>query len=240
MITWDEVLQYIRDNLSLPSGFIEKTDDEIRKYLISNALREFSRYFPDWEYTKIDTNDPELKHPTIKNRWKIVDNLGLDIFGIRDCIFDLTNSMVTGHPVIGPFSLGELRTWALDVYESNLLAPYTMFNYTYNFIPPNWIELITDTSPPKIFVVQYERMQPLDLSKIAPALYQKFKEFCLAYIKIWIGELRSKYGDNRLSTPFGEIPLNGADLKQEGLQEKARLVDEFEDAIVPPVIIISQ
>ena len=236
MLSWNNVLRFVRNRMMLPTSFIEKNDQELKEYLIENTLSEFSNYFPDWNRVGIICNNANYKHPTKKHQWLIIDEDGLDIFGIRECYFPFDNQVFAGHPIMPAFSFEGIKNWSLEVFKSRYFAPFSMFSYTYKFIPPNIVE-INNEIPPNNFVVEYERMQPNDLSKIPLSMQQKFKEFCLADIMLWIGGIRSMYGDDRLQTPFGEIPLSGDTLISKGEDLKQRILDELKEDSRPPIII---
>ncbi len=68
MLNWNQTLSYIKSRLSLPSTFIEDTDNELKQYVINTALREFSQYFPDWERSAVITTDSNYKVDG-KNNW---------------------------------------------------------------------------------------------------------------------------------------------------------------------------
>jgi len=240
-MTWNDVTKYIRNRLSLPSGFIEKTEEELIEYFKENTLRDFSLYFPDMGRCIIFTNNPNFRHPERKNWFYIFDDLNLDIFGIKNCYFNLEKELLAGHPIMPPLSFSGLEWWALDVFKYGLLKQFSPYNYTYKFYPPNIIEIIgmeeMFSNIGNKFLVEYERLQPTDLSNIRPSLYQKFKELCLADAMIWIGQLRSLYGDGRLNSPFSDIPLNGSELISRGEDKRERLLSEFSDEQRPPIII---
>jgi len=234
MLTWNDVLKYIKNRLALPSSFLEKSDDEIKEYLISNALTEYSNVFPDVNRVGIKTSDVNIKHPKLKNCYLIKDEDNLDIFGIKECYFPQEDLAYLGHPIIGVSSMSQLKNWSLQVFNSRFLLPFSLVSYIYKFIPPNVIEISGELTP-DYFVVEYERMHPSDLSKISPAAQQKFKDFCLAHTMIYIGTIRSLYSG--LHTPFGEIPINGSEILSKGEDMREKLLDEFREESKPQVII---
>lgn len=236
MLSWNTVLRFVRQRMMLPTTFIEKNDEEIREFLIDNTLSEFSQYFPDWNRVGIITSSPNYIHPTKSNQWLIIDPDGLDIFGIRECYFPYEGTLMSGHPIMPPFSFEGMKDWSLGVFKSRFFQPFSIYSYTYKFIPPNVVEINNEVKP-DTFVVEYERMQPPDLSKIHLAMQQRFKELCLADCMVWIGGIRSMYGDGRLTTPFGEIPLNGDNLVSKGEELKQRVLDEMREDSRPSVVI---
>jgi len=236
MLDWNNVLRYVRNRLALPTTFIEKNDVQIKEYLIENSLAEYSGYYPDWERTGIVTNNSSYKHPVKSNWYLIFDEEELGIFGIRECYFPLGGDLITGHPIMPPMSFEGLKCWSLEVFKSRFFKPFSMYSYTVRFIHPNIVELATDFKPDS-FIVEYERMQPPDLRKIPQSMQQMFKDLCVADIMIWIGGIRSMYGDGKLQTPFGEIPLNGDTLISKGEDKKRELIDKMAEDSRPPVTI---
>lgn len=236
MLDWNNVLRYVRARLALPTTFIEKNDEEIRQYLIDNTLAEFSNYYPDWERVGVVTGSDTYKHPTKRHQWLILDELGLDIFGIRECYFPEEGGIFAGHPIMAPMSFEGMKFWSIEVFKSRFFYPHSMFSYTYRFVHPNIVE-INNQIVPETFVVEYERMQPNDLSKIPMAMQQKFKNLCVGDTMIWLGGIRSMYGSGQLSTPFGEIPLNGAELVNKGEEIKQKAMEEIAEDSRPPIVI---
>jgi len=54
---------------------------------------------------------------------------------------------------------------------------------------------------------------------------------------IWIGGIRTSYGGGRLTTPFGEIPLEGDTLKSEGQELRREVIEKLEENSLPPIVI---
>ncbi|MGB4206062.1 MAG: hypothetical protein WBJ84_10655, partial [Bacteroidales bacterium] len=78
---------------------------------------------------------------------------------------------------------------------------------------------------------------PHDLRRIPNALKSEFMDLALAEIKVIIGSIRNMYGQGQISTPFGEINLNGDMLKQEGDDLKREILEKLEEHSLPPVVI---
>ena len=234
MLNWNKVMRYVRGRLALPSTFIEKSEAEIREWIIDNSLPLFSNYYPDWERTGIVTASDTYKHPTKQNQYLISDPEDLEVFGIRECYFPFEGQAFTGHPIMPPMSFNGMKNWSLGVFESRFFQPFSMFSYTYRFISPNYVEIFTEQKPAH-FVVEYERMQPYDLRKIPASMEQVFKDLCLADIMIWIGGMRTMYSE--ISTPFGNINIKGDELASKGEDMRRELIDKMQDDSKPPITI---
>jgi hypothetical protein len=229
MLSWNKVLRYINLNLALPSTFIEHSEEDMRQNLIDFTIPEFSQYYPDKEFAPIITTNNTYKHPTLKNHYIIHDDEELEIYGICKVYFPAEGHLTAGHPVMGAMSFEGMKWWSLETFKSSFFMPYSNWSYTYQFIAPCYLKINNEMQPGGNLAVEYERCHPSDLRKIPGSLHRRFMDLCLADTKVWIGQLRSHYGDGRLNTPYGEIPLSGDRLLQEGKEERERLISEFSD-----------
>jgi len=246
MITPDDVLWYIKQNLSLPSNYLEKTDAELTDYINHETIPLFSKYFPDSFYVGIDPENKETRGTGALYNWfYIKDPEGLTIISPLNYYFSQDNEWVIGQPVFGPFTaMGDLKDWALRCFESNLLRPYSNWTYTVKFYPPNRIRVIgsvatkqgSSQNPQSPFVVEYERYHNPSLITIPAAQEREFKDLCLADAMIWIGRVRSMYGNGTLQTQFGEIPLHGQELMDQGRELKREVIEQLSESCVPGVI----
>jgi len=237
MLSWDEVLRYIHYRLNLPTNFIEKTDSEIKEYLLETAHQEFSNYFPDSKNIVIKTNDPKFIHPTKKNCYLIKDPDNLKILGLKECLFrDGLDIVGAGglSTLVDPVSFSAMPRFALDTFMYKSFKSYSPDSALYKFYPPNEIQLyISEGFDIGDFTAIYEREQPRDLSLIPPTLHMAYKDLCLAECMIWIGNLRSLFVN--LNSPFGEIPINGQELKSNGEELKNKIIELLEDNSRPPI-----
>jgi hypothetical protein len=235
MINFNQVLQYIKGRLALPSTFIEKTDTEMTDWIINVTLPDFSNYYPDIEWTSVLIDNVNYAVPGKTYHYRFFDEEDLPIYDIRQCYFSLSNDYITGWPALPALSFEGMKWWALDVFKSKMFKPFSQWNKTYRFIPQNIVRVLPDVT--ENFVVEYEREQPHDLRKVPAAMKRMFMDLCLADIMVWIGGIRTHYGGGRLTTPFGEIPLEGDTLKSEGQELRRELIEKMIDDTIPPVII---
>jgi len=235
MINFNQVLNYIKGRLALPSTFIEKNDTEIMDWIKNVTIPDFSNYYPDVEWTSVLVNNTTYIVSGRSYHFYFFDEEDLPIYDIRQCYFSLSDDHITGYPLMPALSFEGMKWWALDVFKSKFFKPFSDWGKTYRFIPQNIVRVLPDA--PENFVVEYEREQPHDLRKIPATLKRIFMDLCLSDIMIWIGSIRTHYGDGRLSTPFGEIPLNGDSLKAEGNELRDKIIDKISEDTIPPVII---
>jgi len=239
MLNWTTVLKYIRGRLALPSTYIEKTDAQLQEWIEITAIPEFSQYFPDVERTGINTESELYQDPERQHTYLFFDDENLEIIGIKNMFFPQGDAMIEGHPFLGPYSFSAMKDWALDVFKARTLREFSNFNYNWKFISPNKVEILGGTGSQSIgrIVVEYEREHPKDLRKIPIAMKMLFQDLALAHVMIQIGNLRSWYGDDQITTPFGSIPLKGETLKSDGNELRERIVTQLGEASIPPIII---
>lgn len=239
MLNWNQVVRYIKANLNLPSNFFEDDDSTILDYLKETALLEFSTYIPDIERTAIDTTDEQHIVSGSTKKYYFFDEEDCDIISVVECYFPLGDHALIGHPLVGPTTFSNMSSWATQVFKAKTFGKFSMFDRTYKYIPPNVIELrdanfLTSLEPS--FLVEYERVQPADLSRIPAAMNMTFKDLCLAHYMLKIGNMRSTYGDN-IDTPFGTIPLKGEEIRSRGDELRQKVVDILKEESMPPIFI---
>jgi len=240
MLNWSDLFKYIKLSLGLPSGFIEKTDAEIKEWIILTTIPAFSQYFPDTAVAGIDVNQAKYRTDN-HNVYKFFDTEvpELPIFDIRFCHFSQEGDLMMGHPIEGVWGMGELREWAVYVFTARFTKQFSSFNFTYKFIQPNKVRIdgYEHIGGTGYVAVEYEREQPHDLRKIPNAMKKDFMDLALADLKIQIGTIRTMYGDSAITTPFGDIPLRGDTLKQEGNELRDKIIDKLSDGSAPGIII---
>jgi len=238
MLNWNTVLKYIKGRLALPSTFIEKNDTQIQDWITMTAIPEFSLYFPSNAVTGIKSDVDLYKDPTLQHVYLFYDDEELDILGIKDIYFSQGDLFINGHPFMGPFTLQSMREWALAAFQAGLLQQYSNFNYTWKFMPPNKVRILGgQLGGFGEAVINYEREQPSDLREIPASMKMLFMDLALAHVQIQIGNMRSYYGDGRLTTPFGDLPLNGDVLKSDGETLRDKIIENLSMSSLPPCII---
>ena len=235
MLNFNQILKYIKGRLSLPSTFIEKTDNEMIEWIQNVSIPDFSEYFPDEEYTSVIVSNSNYLVPGKTYHYRFFDEEDLPIYGIKECYFSISDDLIAGHPIMGALSFDNLECWALGVFKSRFFKPFTEWDRTFKFFMPNIVRVLPSATDN--FVVNYEREQPHDLRKIPPSMKRIFMDLCLADIMLWIGSIRSHYGGGRITTPFGEIPLEGDTLKSDGNELRREVIEKLTENTLPPIII---
>jgi len=235
MLSWSFIIERIKEELSLPFQMLEFKDSQIVDYLKRNALKKFTFYFPQqWRMT-LDCSDPSVSVPGRHSEFYLLDPDGRQIKTIINFYPTLSSHLINGHPPRGPDSLSQLSEWHLSVYNSNLLQPFSNYSYNCEFIPPNMFRLTPQYSGK--CTIEYERSHDPELSTINPELEDVFVDLCLGMFFMMIGRLRQKYSSTQ--TPFGEIPLNGDMIYNDGKDIYDKTMEKFERMTVPNVVFHS-
>lgn len=236
MLNQNTVLNYIKTNLAFPFQMIEFTDEKILEYISTYTAKEFSYYFPEVRTIGVNLTLPQNKVPGKANEFYIFDEQGLEILGIKNMYFSMSNWMFHGHPPLGPLSLGELQGWALATETAGWIKQFSNWDYTFEFKHPNIVRVSPTPNSEAWVAVEYERVQHPSFSGIPNDIQMFFLELCLADIMILLGRLRKKYGDGNIKTPFGDVPLN-AEIGDEGREKKKEVLDKLTAGSLPSVIL---
>ena len=235
--SWTQTISYIKNNLSLPSGSFEDTDQQVKDYLKDTALFEFSTFFPGEGRVEIIPDNTSTKVSGKQNWFYIFDSENDPIISIKNVIFPLDGDVLASRPVQGVWSFGGMENFALQNYKAGLYQRYSPFTKSFHFHEPNIIEILPEVSDSASFVVEYEKVQNKDLSCIPTALSILFMDLCLGHYMIKIGHLRSIFGDDNISTAFGPIPLKGEQLLQRGTEIREKCVEKMKEEQVPTGIL---
>lgn len=236
MLNQSDVLEYIKDNLGWPFMFVELEDEKILDYTTKHTRKTYSYYVPQKVMTSLNTSVESNQVPGRSNEYYITEPSGLEILNVVDIYTTSGDLYMFGHPPLGVFSMGELKEWALSVHNSMMTKMFSSFDYTFEFKHPNVLRISPVTSALGWVAIEYERMQPEDLSGVPNDLQREYKDLALADILIVIGRIRKRYGGGNLRTPFGEIPLD-ADVYDEGKELRRETIEKLERTFIPNIRI---
>jgi len=225
MLNTNMVLNYIKDNLGFPFMVLELEDDKILEYIQTYTLKEFSYYSP--EVKKLSLN-LDLESNLVEgraNEYYIEDPQGREILNVVEVYFSSSNLLFFGHPPLGAMDPIGLRQWALDVENSMMVKAFSSYDYTIEFMHPNVVRISPVPTNCGSVTVEYERAQSSDFSGIPTEYHWVFQEMALADIMIVIGRIRTRYREIR--SPFGEIPLDGNELLNEGKEKKREILEKL-------------
>lgn len=236
MLNANSLLQYIKSNLGFPFEFVELEDNQIIEYIQNSTLAEFSHYVPQKWKIPLNLTLEANKVPGMANEWFIYDPDGLSILSVVEIYFSGSELYLFGHPPYGPLSPGEVANWALSVETAMTTKTFSSFDYTFEFRHPNILRISPNPTGVRTVTVEYEREQPKDFSGIANDLCHYFKKLALADILILLGTIRRRYSGGNLRTPFGEVPLSGDELYNEGKELRNYVIDILERTFLPNVV----
>jgi len=229
MLSANEILEYIKDDILFPFQKLEWDDPKIIDYLTKFTLkRTFSQYIPQKWVMNLDVKSPDVVTEQ-KYVYKITEPDDCSILNVMDFISG-DNMIIFGHPPVGTFSYGALENWYLNVNQARTTHLSSEYYVTFRFIPPDMIWINPDVGGG---VLYYERAHP-HFGTVPPEHEDRFLRLSSAEIKMKIGKIRKRFSG--IETPFGSIPLNGEDLYNEGKEEYEKIIEELK-TVVPNVII---
>lgn len=226
MLNQNRVLNYVKDNLSFDFMVLELTDDKILDYITTYTLRTFSEYFPDVTRLGVNLQLESNQVPGRSNEYYINDAEGLEILSVKQIYFDESDLLVNCHPPLGPFSVGEIQDWALQVANAGMLKMFSNYDRTFEFMHPNKVRISPVPNNMNYITVEYERIHRSDFSTVPNEFQVIFSELALADIMILLGRIRRRYGNGNLRTPFGEIPLQ-SEIFEEGKEMRRELIEKL-------------
>ena len=234
MLDWNRVLKRIEDELCLPNHVLEKTNEEIKDYLINSALGKFTDYYPDKTRYVIDNTNTDMKVPDRKSEYFIFDPDDRSIYGITEFMVQRGTDIIFGRPVLPVMSWEQVMCNELGNYKADNALLFSQWNYNFEFIHPNIIRIspeFTDT----IATIEYERSHDPELSTIPTMVEDMFVDLCLGMFMKNIGRIRTRYQNIR--TSFGEIELRGDDLKSEGTEIFNTAIEDLKRSVMTNIIV---
>jgi len=216
--------------------FLEWEDEKIIDYVKTYCLREFSYYFPEIRRMNLNVQLESNQVTGRSNEYYLVEPEGREILNVIDVYFSESDWLIHGHPPLGPFTVGDVKQWAIDVSNAGMVKQFSSWDKTHEFIHPNILRISPVPTDVMNATVEYERMQSPDFRGIQNDLHHFFLEMCLADVMISIGRIRKRYGAGNLRTPFGEIPLE-SDIYDQGMEKKRELVEKMTVGSFPNIVI---
>lgn len=212
MLTWNKVLKRIKDEICLPNHILEKTDKDIIEYLTENCLPKLDDFYPDRALYGFNALDSQVKVADEPGVFYIFDADNREIYGIVELIVGYGSDILFGRIPMQPLSWETIPYHELGNFMADNAKPFTQYNFNVEFLHPNKFR-ITPLYEDKGMLI-YERTHAKDLTTV-PKIYENiFIELALGMFMKNIGRLRTRYAN--IQTAFGEIQLNGEDLRSEG------------------------
>ena len=163
----------------------------------------------------------------------MVDPDDREIYNVTEFVPTLGESIFLNHPYWGAWTFGEVPEHSLQVFQANNLKPFSNYNYTTEFIPPNQFR-VSPRYNGGLATVCYERAHDPEISTIGPELHDYFIDLCYGMFGMMIGRIRKKY--QNIQTPFGEIAINGDDIYNDAKEVYDRVIDKLTTGSLPNVV----
>ncbi|NPB00693.1 MAG: hypothetical protein GXO10_04900 [Crenarchaeota archaeon] len=231
-MTEQEVLAYIHNSLLTNISGIELSDDQILEHIRTVVLPEFSHYIPDEHGRLVLDTEAEAVQTAHPNEYKLYDPEGRRIISINEVIFPDFDIMF-GYNPIGIFNYESIPNFELETSKARATRLYSLWNFTYDFIPPNILRIMPQFQG--TCTVLYNREHAPDFSTIPIAYQREFLEYCLGSVMVAIGRARTRFGS--VQTSFGEIQLNGSDWMSQGQDILSNLKEKLELIALPSIEI---
>ena len=234
--TWNNLLDYIKVKLGVPTNLFEFSDDFIQNYIKNNVLPHLSSYvsWKCWIALKsenliTDENDPDYDPLLTKVKYRIPVPANYDILDVKDLYLNTANIGI-GAISYGYMLLDPRDTVMGNTYENMIKSLSAVTDY--EFMRPDILILGRDITEDVIIEC---RVVHQELKTIPSDFYHEiFKKRCLGEVMLLCAAQRSKYAD--LSTQFGPIPINWEKMENDG-KEILQEVDSLLDAIPPEYLI---
>lgn len=218
--SWDNILDYIRNELGADVMSLELSDQKIIEKIQMHVLPEFSAYSGLHKWYKVTeghiiSEDPILRYEIKDFPYKI-----MEILNKVDKANYVDYDHMFSQSVTGDVTDYLVRQNYLD------MANMVRAEDTMRFIAPNIIE-VTKAGFSYInneFLLELEVVHS-DPTSIHPDMYDLFRDLACAYIMNAIGKIRKKF--NNFNTPFGQIQLNAEELIQDAKELRQRTLEDL-------------
>lgn len=210
MLTVDQVIRYINRRLGAPYVALELNNDDFKEFIQEDALSLFTEFVPDTNRITLDTSKPELIRvkKDVQNLFWIKDPDERQVMSVINVSMDNSAYLVNGYPYYMPHTSPETAMdYVLAMSNADIGIQYSKTELTWEQernLPQVWI--YCEDSLSTNFSVLYTRTHDPNLSTIPQEYVQSFKDLCLAYAQLAIGEIRTKYGT--INTPINDIQVD--------------------------------
>jgi len=233
MLSWNEVIDQIKDEISMPNHMLEKSDQDIIKYVKRKSLGILNQEKPDVNKIYINLSDPSLKVEHRINEFYISDPDDRDIIQVTEFIPAMGGEIILGKSILPIMNYEQVPEYLLNNFTTNNAKAFSGYNYNYEFLYPNILRISPSYNQP--CVIEYERKHDEELTTIPASHHEIFKKLALGHVMQWIGRLRTNY--QSIQTPFGEIQLNGDNMKSDGAELVSQAMEELKLANIPEVCL---
>ena len=218
--SWENVLDAIKTELAADVFKLEVTDSQIIDKIYKHVLPEFSTYDGLSKYYKVTYNNLISETPVMEYKITDFDYRIVGINGKIDKSSYIDMQMNQMQHMSGDITDYLVRQNYLDM--SNMVRA----DNTYRFMTPDIVQ-VTKAGLSYIgdeFILELDCIHE-DPTTIDSTLYKEFVDLSVAYCLNWIGKIRKKY--NNVTTPFGQIEMNGDEMVNEARELKQRTLENL-------------
>lgn len=208
-ISTTSLLRYIKRNLGASHRPLPIDDEEIIEIILEETVYTFSNYFP-YLYNIVVGREHAVSG---MNGRYLLDADGLEILGVFDTYRSYGSNRIEGIP-------GQL-VYPTDGMNNQMftdISSYTQVTPTFEFIPPNIVEVFPKNYYSEDVMVTLKTVHPPHLSTIPLSLREEFYTLALLDVKISLWNILKQFSG--LSTAVGNIDLKIEDYEAASSERK--------------------
>lgn len=208
-VSQTSLMRYIKRHLGASHRPLPIDDEEIIEIINDESLVTYSKYFP---YLYDITVTPNDAVPGTTGRY-FIDVDGLEVLGIFNTYRTSGNPFLEGFPgqYVNP-------TDGIQNQLINNLASYTQVPTTFEFLPPNVMEIFPKYIYNENIMVTVKCVHPSHLATIPLSMRDEFYKLCLYDVKIALWHILKQYSG--LNTAVGSIDLKIEDYEAAEAERK--------------------
>lgn len=214
------LLRHIKRMLGATHRPLPIEDEEILEIVKQETLFTFSKYYPFQFNIRVTPND---RVPG-ENGVYFIDGQGLEILGVSKVFrseptdYGFGDYYYASQSIMSPYQ-------AMQMQVNNDLMSISQVPYTFNFIPPNRVELFPKNIIDEHMVITVKAIHPDHLGTIPLSFREEFFQLALLDVKISLWHILKHYSG--LSTAVGSFDLKIEDFEA-AESERKDLLEKFD------------
>lgn len=214
------VLQYIKRMLGASHRPLPIGDDEIIDIIKMESLYTFSNFYPYQFNISLTQNN------IVKGEQGVyyLDGQGLEILGVSKVFRREPTDL--GYYGTGYYGSQTIMS-PVEVLSAQISTDLTSMGqvpYTFNFIPPNRVELFPKNIIDEDIIVTVKALHPEHLTTIPVSFREPFLKLCLLDVKISLWKILNQYND--MTTAVGNFNLRIEDYEN-AESERTELLEKM-------------
>lgn len=214
-------LRYIKRMIGATHMQLPIEDDDIIEIIKQESLYTYSKYFPFQFNIVINEKDRVQGEHGVY----YIDGQGLEILGVskvfRNTVYD--NNFYSDNYYERGLLMSPIESIAVQT-NTDLMSMSQIPN-TFNFIPPNRVEVFPKQLECENMTVTIKTVHPEHLNTIPISMREEFLRLCLYDVRISLYQILKHY--NELNTAVGTINLRLEDYEK-AEDDRRELLEKFE------------